>query len=245
MENKTTEPGEQPSPQTTQNKVVQPSVQTDHENNQSKWKINWVEILVVGIVLATLGWLAVTVFNMNGTLAKVEVQANESKDDIARIRGVLPDLGKAIAQSEVQAPINAALVVSKPFKDEKGTLVKTFKVIDTKESKLSTYTVKLQDENDVEKTLLVNGSIHLNETRPVSFSKLIGYSNQIGQTVTLSSSIDLGNSFVINNLDSLQYSNLFNKYLGQPKTVAININADNWSELSSEIKKNKQWTKSQ
>ncbi len=231
-------------PETTSTLPLTGKPEKNGENSStSSWKINWVEVLVVGIILATLAWLSVTVFSMNGTLAKVEAQTNNSKEDIARIRGVLPDLGKAIAQTEVQAPLNAAMVTSKPFKNQKGELVKTFKVIDTKESEILTYTVNLKDFQDNEKTMLFNGAVHSIEQSPVSFSKLIDYSNQTGQPVTLSSNIDLNNSFVIGNLDTMNYRIILNSYFGNPAKRKIYTQAENWLELSAEFKNNKDWLK--
>ena len=239
----TTSQTQQPN-QETETQAAAQSVQNNaniREQGSLRTNLNWVEILVVGIILATLGWLAVTVFNMNGLLAEVKAEGNIMKEDVARIRGVLPDLGKAIAQNEIQAPVSVAMITTDPVKLENGKVVKSFKVIDTKKSELLTYTVNLTSTQDREKTLLFKGTVHDLEAQSVSFSKLYNYSNQAGQPVYTLANVDLVNSFIIKYPDTSNYRLTLSQYLGQPQIMKINTQASNWSELSLELKQNKTW----
>jgi hypothetical protein len=203
-----------------------------------KLNANWIEILVVGIFLSTLGWLCLTVYGLNGTVSTIDSKMETTKEDIIAIKGILPDINKALASEEIQKPIDAALITTKPYRNKEGNLVKSFKVINTKDSEMLTYTVALKNQTDIEKTLIFNGAIHYSSTSPISFTKLIKYSLSENKEVSISPKIDIKNSFVIKNIDSLDLK-VFTLQFGVPKVEKINIAVSNWNELNEEFKNTK------
>lgn len=67
----------------------------------------WIEILVVGIMLAGLAWLLTKVYEMNGTVVSTAQRVD-------RIALVLPDIRVRIAQEELSRQIQMAVISTKP-----------------------------------------------------------------------------------------------------------------------------------
>ena len=98
----------------------------------------WIPTLVCVIMLGTLSWLSVTVFNMNGTLSRVDTQVGRVvplADEFPSIKSQLTSTSKRVdiiaknlpllqirvAKEELSKPVKTAVVATNPRKNKKGS----------------------------------------------------------------------------------------------------------------------------
>lgn len=83
---------------------------------------NWIQILVVVIILGTLDFLASRVLDMSQTLGSIDATVTATKDRVDRIAEELPGVGVRVAYEEVRKPIRTLVITTKPAKEEEAPL---------------------------------------------------------------------------------------------------------------------------
>jgi len=106
---------------------------------------NRLRVLIEGIILGTLGFLAVTLFQVNGTVAKIEGSVESTGKRLDRIAQALPDLKVKIANEELRKPLNFAILTTEPEQIKNGIWETKINIINSKKNEISGYIIKTKD----------------------------------------------------------------------------------------------------
>jgi hypothetical protein len=158
----------------------------------------WVEVLVVGIVLAGLGWLANTVFSMNAVLSRVESSTMDTTKRLDRIASVLPDVRVHVAEEELRKAVDLALACSTPFEHDKGAWTIMVHLFDFNEHEHFRYALGV-DEPDGRVHNRVRHALRGAAKPPEEvayFDQLIRWAHIADQELAVPASVDTGCSFV-------------------------------------------------
>jgi len=195
----------------------------------------WIQILVGGVILVTLGFLGSQVFDMKGTLSSVKTKVEETDGRVTRIADTLPDVKVRVAWEEVNHAISGFVVLSQPQLNKEKKWVTAAAVYSRDSEKMKIYSVALDDAHKRYVSYVVAGKLKSDAPYESSFSELATYSAALKQPVTIPSKLDANTSFVLRSADAEELSKFMATLTKEkPKTVDFG-KIRNWAELSKDL----------
>jgi len=192
----------------------------------------WIQILVGIVILGTLGFLAVNVFDMRGILSSVKTKVEETDRRITRVARALPDVKVRVAWEEVNDAISGFVVLSKPQINKDQKWVTSVAVYSRDSEKLKIYSVARDDAHKKYISYVVAGKLRSDAPHEISFAELATFSAALKQPVTIPVKLDPNTSFVLRSTDTEKLSKFMATLTKEkPKTVEVG-KIRNWAELS-------------
>jgi len=189
---------------------------------------DWMQILVGVIILGTLAWLGTQVFDMKGTLTRVD-------ERVVAIADEMPEIGRYAAWRELDAPIKGALLASRPFKSPNKEWKITIHILNPNCEETKRFVVSLNNQNDPKLACALIGSAFMHDKTSLSFDRMIYFSRKAGEKVKISGSIDTKASFLFRNRELEDLTSIVSHIAGEPEKLGCKMVSRNWRELTKEI----------
>ena len=157
----------------------------------------WIPTLVGAIILGTLGWLAVTVFQMNSTLSKVEIRWTETSARVDRIASAIPSWAIQVASEELVRPITTAVVSTKPVQLDSGEWKIAIHIIDVDGSMKTTFELPVKGQGDREPLYTLLGTAAYNEPDPATVANISAWCVQTNDPHQIPAFVDGNATFVL------------------------------------------------
>ena len=216
------------------NLVAERCLKSDQLSTKGECKMeskDWIQLLVGTVIIGGLAFLGTHLFEMKGTLSKVETRVSNIADD-------MPALGHRIAWREVESPIRGAVISTVAQSTLDGGWQKTFVYYDMDSQALLRYSVELADQSDLGVSYQIVGSAIAHERYATPFSEMAYCSKEIGQPVKLPGIVDQHSSFVFRSARNEDYLVILNDLLGEPETIKMDLTPQNWPELTDAVNSN-------
>jgi len=194
--------------------------------------------LLVGIVvLGGLGYLAVKVSDIDGSVRSVDTKIGNAEKRLDRIADALPLIQTRIAMEEVQKPIRTALIMTTPIQDAKGQWKVNVHVLDSAKSERTTYAVSLANQSDRRPIYqLVGASAEAEPTAP-TVRDLASWSSEIKNPKSLPSFVDVKGSIVFRHTSAGDVIKLYQ--LGaEVERRKLTSTIYDWNQLAEALKSN-------
>lgn len=214
----------------------------------------WLPIFI-SVVLGVLGWLALTIFNMNGTLSKVDTQVarvvpmadqfpiltsklTSTVKRVDKIAEYLPLLQIKLAKEELSKIVRTAIVATVPRKNAKGTWEVVINVYDVDRSKNTSYLIPVKNSKDKTPLYTALGAAAHNEPIYCSLRTILFWSSETGKPAVIPAGIDPKASIALRNttaeqlIKELPWTNL------QAKETRIEAKVTDTKSLMSFVQNN-------
>jgi len=199
---------------------------------------DWIQILVGIVILGTLAWLGVTVFDMNRTVASVDVRTQTTNDRVDRIAQALPELGRRIAWEELSGSIMTALATTKAYETDQGKWEMLLHVFNPKVRVVKSFKVSLTGPNDTLPILGITGSVYSAEPAAATFAQLKEWSHVAQEPTAVPDFIQLNRSFVMRGEEPDAYIKSVPFLTVPVKTTYLKTVVTNWRTLAKELNEN-------
>ena len=188
----------------------------------------WVQLGVGIMIVGTLGWLGTQVFDMRGTLSRVD-------ERVVAIADEMPEIGRFAAWREVDKKFNSTLVAMSPHLDGqqwKQSLI----LADPNTETARQFTVDLKNQGDLRATYSLIGVANTIDDSSLSYQQLAYFARRSGSDAEVASFVDPSASFVFRKTDSYgKILEVLQGQIGEPSEAVFTINSRKWSELSDEL----------
>jgi hypothetical protein len=193
----------------------------------------WLEILVGVIILGTLAFLSIKVWDMSGKLSSVDATATFTADRVSRIAAALPDVGIRIAREELARAIQTVVLSTNPHQTANGGWQVAVTVLDTQSSKKWTLPVRLNSKDD-RKTVDALLGIGVEMDRDfLSLSRLQEFSSAAHLVdASVPNYVDAKASFVLYNTNGKEFVSKITSRLGQEtREAAFDMKVEDYMTL--------------
>lgn len=197
----------------------------------------WAKLLVGGVILTALGFLAVEVHNNGKLLETIVTKQDGTTKRVDRIALALPGLGIRIAKEELSKPINLAIISTQLTKNTKGKYEHYIVVLDSIKRKEYRYKTILNEPDPLELKCKTAGSARYLCEDFVSFKEMVEFAATVDSRRVIPGNIDLEASFLLRNTNG-EYEKYLKKFGGKPKIKYLRQNVNTWDSLIDKIQKN-------
>ena len=188
-----------------------------------------IEAIFGVILLSTIGFLAVQIFDMKGNLSTVSAKLESTDNRISRIAEVLPEVKARVAWEEVNEPLRG-FVLSTHVNG--GRYSAHFKTYNADTSLLKTYTVALSETHKEHLTNVVAGKIRTVDRYAPTFTELAYHSAENKEPVTFPANLNSDASYVIRNTNVEKIDDYLQKISKKKPKVSQIAKVANWKDLS-------------
>lgn len=196
---------------------------------------NWLQIIVGGIIITTLGFLSANVFDMKGTLSSVKTQVDATESRLSRIAETLPEVKAKVAWEEVNHAISGFVAVSEPIMTNGNRWLSRAAVYNRDSNNVNVYTVSLDMAHKDFVGYVVAGKVKTENPNDASFAELAAHSGALQQPVVIPSGIDANKSFVFRAGDVKALDEYLRSITNDnPSTVTL-AKVRSWKELSEKL----------
>jgi hypothetical protein len=199
-------------------------------------KAFWVEILVGGIIIATLGYLVVTVVQMSGTLGRVDANQTSTAERVNRIALALPDVGVRVAREEVLRAFQAAVLSTTPTQAADGNWQTTVTVLDTQASKKWTLPIRLTSKDDRQAVYALVGAGVDADRASATLYRLQEYSRLAGLDSAIPHYVDVKASFVLYNTNGEEFIKKIASAAGAAYETSFDMKVEDYASLVKALK---------
>jgi|GEM_PF-4403029 len=196
---------------------------------------HWMQIIVGGIILTSIGFLGVNVFDMKGVLSSVKTKVDATDNRVARIADTLPEVKVRVAWEEINHAIEGFVAVSNPEKQNDKKWATTAAVYSRDSGKISTYTVTLDKAHKNYASYVIAGKLKAESPYDSSFLELLAYSEELKQPVMLPASIDANTSFVFRSADANEMDKFIRSLSESDPKIKKVGRIRNWKELTEKL----------
>ena len=189
---------------------------------------DWLQILVGVVILGTLAWVSTQIFDIKGTLSKVD-------ERVVAIADEMPEIGRYAAWREVDAPIKGALLASLPFKGSDKKWKVTVHILNPNSNETIKYLIPLSDQNDKAVACSLIGNAVLYEREGHSFDRMVYFSRKAGEKVNIPGEIDTKISFIFKEKDPKKLAQMISLIGGHPEYIKYGSTSKKWTELVEEF----------
>ena len=149
-----------------------------------------IEILVGVVILGALGWSLTQQYEDHAILQNVDTRVANTHERVNRIADALPDMNVRLAFEEVHRPLQSAIVATRAVEDSAGQWTMRFHIVDSENSKLSTFVCSLDGMDDQGPIWSVMGLAYDVEPQMRSASSLTRWSAEINEPYTMPAYIE-------------------------------------------------------
>lgn len=218
-------------------------------------KSNYIQILIVGIILSTLSWLAVTVFSMNSVLSKVDTQVSRvapvadvfpsvqaqlksTTARVDRIADALPLLQVKLAKEELSKPVKTAILTSFPRENTNGGWEVVINVYDVIEAENTSYTIPVENKDDKTPLYTALGTAVYIEPIYCSLGMASFWSTEVGNPKAIPTGLNQNASVIMRNTTADQIINKLPWASSQGKKFKIKAKVPDTQALLTIIQEN-------
>lgn len=192
---------------------------------------NWIETIIGTIILGTLGFFGMQLFDMKGQISSVTTKMDATESRISRIAEVLPEVKARIAWEEVNEPINGVILTSNPKELERNKWETVIKLYNAQTSQLKRYKFILKEDHKEHVSDVISGRVRRIDKDATTFSDLLEYSKEEKEPVAIPASINSNASFVVRNSNVDEVSNYLQTASGKQPEISNIEKAKNWREF--------------
>jgi hypothetical protein len=196
---------------------------------------HWMQLLFGGVILSTLGFLGVNLFDMKGTLSSVSVKVDTTDQRLTRIADTLPEVKARIAWEEVNNPLSGFVAASIPTETGKDKWTTYVKLYDSRSGKLLTYSLTQNKNHKDFLAYVVAGKVRETNAYAPSFAEMAIYSNKEKLPISIPASINAHTSFVLRNEDISSYSTYLKDVTGKDPNVKDLGQLRNWEDIAAKL----------
>lgn len=197
---------------------------------------HWMQLIVGVIILGTLGFLSIHVFDMKGVLEGMRTKVDATETRVGRIADALPDMKVRLAWEEVHRAMSGFITVTYPVKVSNKRWITKAAVYNSEGKKIIVYGyIGDNPPKGGHLNYHLTGKIMCEDRYAESFSNLRFYSNEVKEPVTIPASINAESSYVLRRRNIEDYNNYL-KSIGAKELESIVFEmANNWKELSQRL----------
>lgn len=196
---------------------------------------HWMQIIVGGIILVTLGFLGSNLFEMKGLLSTVKSKVDTTDNRLARIADVLPEVKARVAWEEVNNPIDGFIAVFDPNPIDNENTVTLTVIYDASSGEIKVHSIELDNNHQNYAAYAIAGKLVSETPYDASFSELAMHSASLKQMVTMPASINAETSFIIRSAKIEDINGFVDTFSSSPPYIKNVGVYRNWGELSPKL----------
>ncbi len=184
---------------------------------------HWIQTLLGSVILATLGFLSINLFEMKGLVSKVDTKVDMNDKRLSRIADTLPELKVKVAWEEVNYGFSGLVATTNPIETKKG-LYKTYvNIYKPGENTANVYAMELKENHKDFLSLVIAGRINSLEGKSVSFEELKNHSAILNEAVIIPPSYNSKTSFLVRKASINKIEEYVKNATGDiPKSIKVN-----------------------
>ncbi|WP_447745681.1 hypothetical protein [Pseudomonas nicosulfuronedens] len=195
-------------------------------------KLNVLEV----IALPVLGYLAIQVFTMNGTLSTVSTKVENTEQRVDKLADALPGIQARVASEALKRPIAGFIATANPVKVGENAWTTDISLYDAKSGELKTYTFATDERMKDAINFAVSGKVKTANPSAYSFAEMAEFSNEQGTAIDLPGTLNGQASFLIKDKNLKSYEEyLKGMSKNAPQTKDIGQMA-NWQDVEHNLK---------